>query len=260
MMRRKDKWLAALLAFSSHAAIAVAAWQHNDGLAGQADAATQPGHTIAESQKLLFNLPTLVTPVAAEVPPVAPVLPPPAIKPAPVKPHRQPDVTVAVATRAIEEEQDQPQEEQHQQQEAPVPATPIQPPRPPAVTQSGSPHQGPEGMHGHSHIEHEWDAYKRTIFKTITANQIYPRQARMRHEEGRIEVAFHIRKDGQIDHFKIVHPCHSQRLNESAEQLFGQLQLPPPPGAVVERLPTDMTVSLDYNLHKHKRDDFSHRG
>ncbi len=119
-----------------------------------------------------------------------------------------------------------------------------------ARQQAGGARTGQVGNDGDQAQQTAWNDYKQTVFQTINARQSYPKQARLRREEGVVEVRFRVQRDGRIGHFELIRKSKSKRLNRSAQDLFSELRLPEPTEGIHNKLPATMTISLEYNLDK----------
>ncbi len=119
-----------------------------------------------------------------------------------------------------------------------------------ARQQAGGARTGQVGNDGDQAQQTAWNDYKQTVFQTINARQSYPKQARLRREEGVVEVRFRVQRDGRIGNFELIRKSKSKRLNRSAQDLFSELRLPEPTEVIHNKLPATMTISLEYNLDK----------
>ncbi|WP_028293782.1 TonB family protein [Oceanobacter kriegii] len=119
-----------------------------------------------------------------------------------------------------------------------------------ARQQAGGARAGQVGNDGDQAQQTAWNDYKQTVFQTINARQSYPKQARLRREEGVVKVRFRVQRDGRIGHFELIRKSKSKRLNRSAQDLFSELRLPEPTEGIHNKLPATMTISLEYNLDK----------
>ena len=187
-------------------------WQVSEGLQrGQAAEgnATQSGITLKLAAR---PAPAPAAPTSpAKVLPVAPDQPKPV---AAVKPARQaraePESTPTAVTR---ESSDKPDEEEDASDTRSI---------------SGGQVMGLAGASDQGVSDSEMERYLGIIQSRIQRLKEYPAQARMRGQEGTVEVSFAVGADGKIEDFRIVRSSGSALLDRAVERLFSRLRLPPP--------------------------------
>lgn len=143
----------------------------------------------------------------SKVLPVAPSKPkPPAeIKPAPPAEPRP----VAAATR----ESSDSTEEEEESSDSSI---------------SGGQVMGLAGASTQGTNDSEMERYLGIIQSRIQRLKEYPTQARLRGQEGTVEVRFAVGANGEIEQFRIVQSSGSALLDRAVERLFRRLRLPPP--------------------------------
>jgi protein TonB len=74
----------------------------------------------------------------------------------------------------------------------------------------------------------EIERYLGVIQSRIQRLKEYPAQARLRGQEGIVEVSFAVGANGEIEDFRIIRSSGSALLDRAVERLFSRLRLPPP--------------------------------
>jgi periplasmic protein TonB len=106
------------------------------------------------------------------------------------------------------------------------------------------------GLGGSSAIGEDDNAlarYKGIIHNRIQRLRQYPQQARMREQQGTVEVTFAVAADGEIAEYRISRSSGSPLLDRATERLFSRLKLPPPDQSILSDL-TAITVPVTYQL------------
>jgi protein TonB len=94
-------------------------------------------------------------------------------------------------------------------------------------------------------VQNERQSYLQRLLAHIDSHKFYPRSARRRGTEGEIQVAFYLRKDGNISDLQIT--GGSKVLRTAAKQAVQQaLSLPPPPESMPLQEP--VRFSMVYRL------------
>lgn len=196
-------------------------WQVSEGLQrGQATEgkATQSGITLKLAAR---PAPAPAAPVSPpKVLPVAPDRPKPAakVKPAP-QPRSEPEpAPTAAVTRESSDSTDE-------EDDASA-----------ATSASGGQVMGLAGASDQGASDSEIERYLGIIQSRIQRLKEYPAQARLRGQEGTVEVSFAVSADGEIEHFRIVRSSGSALLDRAVERLFRRLRLPPPDAELLPRL------------------------
>lgn len=91
------------------------------------------------------------------------------------------------------------------------------------------------------------ERYKGLIEGRIKRLLQYPHQARMRNQEGIVEITFDVADDGSIASYSITRRSGSPLLDRAAERLFSRLKLPPPDPAILPAL-AGLTVPVTFEL------------
>ena len=194
-------------------------WQVSEGLQrGQATEgnATQSGITLKLAAR---PAPAPAAPISpAKVLPVAPDRPKPvaAVKPAP-QARPEPETTPTTVTR---ESSDSADEEEDVSDASSI----------------GGQVMGLAGASDQGVSDSEMERYLGIIQSRIQRLKEYPAQARLRGQEGTVEVSFAVGADGEIADFRIVRSSGSALLDRAVERLFSRLRLPPPDQELLPQL------------------------
>ena len=194
-------------------------WQVSEGLQrGQATEgnATQSGITLKLAAR---PAPAPAAPISpAKVLPVAPDRPKPvaAVKPAP-QARPEPESTPTTVTR---ESSDSADEEEDVSDASSI----------------GGQVMGLAGASDQGVSDSEMERYLGIIQSRIQRLKEYPAQARLRGQEGTVEVSFAVGADGEIEDFRIVRSSGSALLDRAVERLFSRLRLPPPDQELLPQL------------------------
>jgi len=90
-------------------------------------------------------------------------------------------------------------------------------------------------------VQNERESYLQRLLAHIDSHKFYPRSARRRGTEGEIQVAFYLRKDGNISDLQI--SGGSKILRTAARQAVQQsLSLPPPPESMSLQEPVQFAM------------------
>lgn len=223
-----QKILAAALAMLLHVPLF---WQLREGLQHgerNADTASQSGVTLK-----LAARPAPAPPTSAVPPAVVPA------KPA-SKPKPQPKSVIAPSAEVEpkppeantrESSQEQIEEEGSEQEQQAI----------------GGQTLGLGGAAASGADEDTLALYKGIIHSRIQRLHQYPQQARMRNQQGTVEVTFTIDADGSIANYHISRSSGSVLLDRAAERLFSRLKLPPPDPSILSNL-TMLTVPVTFEL------------
>jgi periplasmic protein TonB len=76
----------------------------------------------------------------------------------------------------------------------------------------------------------------------------YPPQARLRGQEGTVEVSFRVNEQGRIEDFRITRSAGSTLLDRAVERLFARLRLPPPEPDLLPEL-RSLTLPVVFELN-----------
>ncbi|MEE4251231.1 MAG: energy transducer TonB [Alcanivoracaceae bacterium] len=198
-------------------------WQFGEGLRhgnSNAVAASQPGITLK-----LAGRPT-PPPATAPVPPAAKPAPKPKpiLSPPPETPPR-PEQATLLESSENSAEQDESAEQQ-------------------AV---GGQSMGLGGSSEDGANEDALARYKGIIHNRIQRLHRYPQQARLRNQQGTVEVTFSVAADGTIGDYRVTRSSGSALLDRAAERLFRGLTLPAPDPSILSEL-TVITVPVAFRL------------
>ena len=89
--------------------------------------------------------------------------------------------------------------------------------------------------------------YKGVIHSRIQRLYQYPPQARLRNQQGTVEITFTVDAQGNIADFRISSSSGSALLDRAAERLFSRLRLPQPEPSIVDQL-NALTVPVTFEL------------
>lgn len=196
-------------------------WQVSEGLQrGQAAEgnATQSGITLKLAARpapapAAPSNPPKALPVAQDRPkPVAEVKPAPQPRP---KPEPAPTAAVTRESSDSTEEEDDASD---------------------ANSISGGQVMGLAGASDQGVSDSEMERYLGIIQSRIQRLKEYPAQARLRGQEGMVEVSFAVGANGEIEDFRIVRSSGSALLDRAVERLFSRLRLPPPDQELLPQL------------------------
>ncbi|PKM22311.1 MAG: hypothetical protein CVV10_04950 [Gammaproteobacteria bacterium HGW-Gammaproteobacteria-14] len=208
-MSSYHKLIASVLAITLHLPLL---WSFSHGLQrGTNDSFETTGQAIVLK---MASAPVTPPPVS---PPVTPPAPPVEVTPPPIpKPAIEPP---AVETNVADS------------QEAPQDASQT----PPADIVEANPIIGKEGD-SEGEQDDALSRYKALVRTHVERLREYPPQARLRRQEGTVEVAFSIGSNGAIENFRVISSSGSPLLDRSVERLFSRLRLPAPDEAIVPQL------------------------
>lgn len=223
-----QKILAAALAMLLHVPLF---WQLREGLQHgerDADTASQSGVTLK-----LAARPAPAPPTSAAPPAVVPATPASKPKPQPksvIAPSAEVEPKPPEANTR-ESSQEQIEEEGSEQEQQAI----------------GGQTLGLGGAAASGADEDTLALYKGIIHSRIQRLHQYPQQARMRNQQGTVEVTFTIDADGSIANYHISRSSGSLLLDRAAERLFSRLKLPPPDPSILSNL-TMLTVPVTFEL------------
>jgi protein TonB len=194
-------------------------WQVSEGLQrGQAveGNATQSGITLKLASR---PAPTPAAPVSPpKALPLAPARPKPVAE---VKPSLAPAPAPEPAPEVTRESSDSKDEEDDSSD---------------ANSVSGGQVMGLAGASNQGTNDSEIERYLGVIQSRIQRLKEYPAQARLRGQEGTVEVSFAVGANGEIEDFRIVRSSGSALLDRAVERLFVRLRLPPPDQELLPQL------------------------
>jgi protein TonB len=228
-VRRWHKLIAAGLAVALHLPLF---WQSADQLQrgeGKADTASQSGVVLklaARPAPPPAKAPAqpIITPKPTPLPKPAKTKPKPALAPPPeTQPPAEPVVTRESSQENIEE--------QDSTQQQPV----------------GGQTMGLAGASVSGANETALARYKGIIHSRIQRLHQYPQQARLRKQQGTVEVTFAVAADGKIADYRISRSSGSMLLDRAAERLFSRLTLPAPEPSILSDL-AELTVPVTFEL------------
>lgn len=225
-----QKILAAMLAMLLHVPLF---WQLREGLQHgerDADTASQSGVTLK-----LAARPAPAPPTSAIQPAVMPAKP--ASKP---KPKPQPKSAIAPSAE-VEPTPHEANTRESSQQEIEEKGTEQE------HQAIGGQTLGLGGAAASGADENTLALYKGIIHRRIQRLHQYPQQARMRNQQGTVEVTFAIDADGSIAEYHISRSSGSLLLDRAAERLFSRLKLPPPDPSILSDLAM-LTVPVTFEL------------
>lgn len=101
---------------------------------------------------------------------------------------------------------------------------------------SGGQVMGLAGASDQGVSDSEMERYLGIIQSRIQRLKEYPAQARLRGQEGTVEVSFAVGANGEIEDFRIVRSSGSALLDRAVERLFSRLRLPPPDQELLPQL------------------------
>ena len=190
-------------------------------------------------------MPPEPSPVAAPVavaPPEPPAPPPPVVRRVePPKPRPAPRPRPAVAqprrtvpTRPADERTTEPAQTETRPSASVSAAAPVaRVPSPAAAAPAAT-------------IGADWRA---SLAAWLQAHRHYPDQARQRGDEGRTVIRFTVARDGRVLGYTLVSSSGSASLDEAAEAMFRNAQLPPFPASMAESQVT-VTVPIRFRLEE----------
>jgi len=176
--------------------------------------------------------PTAPVPVPPSVPKAPPApTPPPTAKPKPVLTPTPAAEEVEPQPTTTSRESSDAQEEEDSAQQQPL----------------GGQTMGLGGASASGKMDNELERYKGLIHSRIKQLHQYPQQARMRNQQGTVEITFDVADDGSIASFSITNSSGSPLLDRAAERLFSRLKLPPPDATILPAL-AGLTVPVKFEL------------
>lgn len=232
-MSTPQKLLAAVLALLLHLPLF---WHLQEGLQrgdSKVGNASQSGVTLKLAARPAAKKPATPAPVPAPVSKPKAVTPPTAkpkpVLTAPTTPSEEIEPQPAEISRESSDSQSQEEGSQQQQQ---------------AI---GGQTMGLGGASASGKTEDELELYKGLIHSRIKQLHQYPQQARMRNQQGTVEITFTVAADGSIAALSITRSSGSPLLDRAAERLFSRLRLPPPDVTILPSL-TGLTVPVKFEL------------
>lgn len=90
--------------------------------------------------------------------------------------------------------------------------------------------------------------YLARVRDTIEDHKVYPAQARLRGQQGEVEIRFRIDRHGHTRKVTLAHGSHSDVLNRESMNLVRNLSLPAPPEALLGDTPIAVTIPIRYRL------------
>lgn len=203
MKPRALRILSALLAVVIHAAILAPAWLGPDtlqgGMGGEPAAGADMVVSLARQPPRPEPRPVTETPTPKKEAPEA------------LKTERQP-------------------EEKKPVEEAP-PEKPVER-RQERKRKAGDGRQAGAGAHARGHDENAWNRYLGKLRREVERHKTYPRRARLRREEGEVQVRFRIDHRGRVTEVALVRGSGSAVLDRHVESLMAGLEFPPPPESI----------------------------
>lgn len=112
----------------------------------------------------------------------------------------------------------------------------------------GRPGEPGAGAHDSGRHDNALDRYLAKVRDTIEYNKVYPPQARLRGQQGEVEIRFRIDRDGHARNVTVARSSHSDILDRESVNLVQRLQFPAPPEALRGGAPIAVTVPIRYRL------------
>ncbi|MBA3979513.1 MAG: hypothetical protein C0462_02825 [Alcanivorax sp.] len=98
-------------------------------------------------------------------------------------------------------------------------------------------------------VENDYNLYLGKIRDAIERHKEYPAQARLRNQEGVVEVRFEVNGNGRVDNIEVLNSSGSRILDMSTERMLRRLRLPEPPDSIADRIAGGITVPVAYTLN-----------
>lgn len=213
MKTRGIRILSTLLAVALHAAVLAPAWLGSDTLAGGVGGPPDAGASMVIS-------------LARQAPPE----PEPMVKKRPESPAPE-----AIKTERTAEPEDKPERKEEKKREPPE----KQPEAEPAEGESrqnarrqrraGDGRPVGAGAHHAGREDDAWNRYLGELRRVIERHKTYPRQARLRRQEGEVRVRFTLDTEGRVTEMALADSSGSGILDRHVEQLMHQVEFPAPP-------------------------------
>lgn len=222
-----------LLAVAAHAAVLAPHWWSPQTLAGGAGGPLNNGDSV--------ELTLTETPRPEPEPEPEPE---PQQEP---KPEPEPE--------AIRTEKEQPQEREEPEKEEVVeerePEDTTEEIRPePLLAQepTGDGRKAAPGAHDQGDHDDAWNRYLGELQRAIERHKTYPRQARLRRQEGVVRVSFRLDEEGRVAAVEVEQSSGSSLLDRHVEHLLSRIALPRPPSDVqVAR--QEITLPVEFRLN-----------
>lgn len=144
----------------------------------------------------------------------------------------------ALRTEQEPEPEPEPREEQVEPEPEPQEAPDEQTPsgesdqRREAQRQSGDGRAAGEGADTSGDRDNAWNRYLGEVRRLVERHKTYPRQARLRRQEGEVRVRFALDAEGRVTDLRLVESSGSALLDRHVERLIERLELPPPPADI----------------------------
>ncbi|KGD59900.1 ferric siderophore transport system periplasmic binding protein [Alcanivorax jadensis T9] len=162
--------------------------------------------------------------------------PKPVAKPKP-EPKPEPEPEPVVAKSDVVEEQDTQEDAESEQ------AAASQTQQVGAKGMAGDPG---EGVHQSGDDESDLLKYKAKVRNTIVYNKQYPHRARMRRQQGTVNVSFWVNASGRAENVTLEESSGSRILDRATKELISRLRFDKPPSSLAP--PIRFTLPVDYNL------------
>ncbi|EKF75805.1 ferric siderophore transport system periplasmic binding protein [Alcanivorax hongdengensis A-11-3] len=109
---------------------------------------------------------------------------------------------------------------------------------------AGDPGKGAHAKGNHDNLH---DRYMAKVRNLIDRHKQYPSRARMRRQQGIVEISFVINANGRAENVAVHKSSGSRILDRAATQLVQRLHFDRPP-VELDTIPVPVTAPLDYNL------------
>lgn len=104
------------------------------------------------------------------------------------------------------------------------------------------------GAHDSGSHDNALDRYLAKVRDTIEYNKVYPARARLRGQQGEVEISFRIDNDGHARKVTLARSSHSDILDRESVNLVQRLHFPAPPDALSKDAPIAVTIPIRYRL------------
>lgn len=212
MKTRGLRILSALLAVALHVAVLAPAWLGSDTLAGGVGGPPEAGASMVIS-------------LAQQAPPEPEPVTEPTTKPQPeaIKTERTPEPEEKPEKK--EEKKEKPQEEKPDAEAAEGESQDNRQ----RQRKAGDGRPAGAGAHHEGRDDDAWNRYLGELRRVIERHKAYPRQARLRRQEGEVRVRFTLDADGRVTEMALVGSSGSAILDRHVEQLMNRVEFPVPP-------------------------------
>lgn len=116
-------------------------------------------------------------------------------------------------------------------------------------TSQGGAVMGLAGASASGNEDNPLQRYLGVIESRIQRLKEYPPQARLRGQEGTVQVSFRVNEKGRIEDFRITRSAGSALLDRAVERLFARLRLPPPEPTLLSEL-SALSIPVVFELNK----------